>query len=222
MPPPRDSSRRDQVGVRRTSSVRPISSSRPSPTRCRPRTGSLVAADRPGRHDRRSVHQGARRQAVAEGPRGRAPRQQRSDGARREDRPVHRRSSGSPSTPPARPARSFRPMRCRTLPANSMIRWDVHYWPFGEEVKDDVIELGIWLYPEDHKEKAKYKQDLEAVLAADEGRRARDSAARHGDDAGVPLLQDPGAHRQLPAARPRPAGRHDGRDLLSRRRASWR
>ena len=47
---------------------------------------------------------------------------------------------------------------CRTLPANSMIRWDVHYWPFGEEVKDDVIELGFWLYPEDHK--AKYKQNL--------------------------------------------------------------
>ncbi len=47
---------------------------------------------------------------------------------------------------------------CRTLPANSMIRWDVHYWPFGEEVKDDVVELAIWLYPKDHK--AKYKQDL--------------------------------------------------------------
>ena len=52
------------------------------------------------------------------------------------------------------------PDGCRTLPANSMLRWDVHYWPFGEEIKDDVIELGIWLYPEDHKQKAKYKQDL--------------------------------------------------------------
>jgi hypothetical protein len=52
------------------------------------------------------------------------------------------------------------PDACRTLPANSMIKWDVHYWPFGEEVKDDVVELGIWLYPEDQKEKAKYKQDL--------------------------------------------------------------
>jgi hypothetical protein len=52
------------------------------------------------------------------------------------------------------------PDGCRTLPANSMIKWDVHYWPFGEEIKDDVVELGIWLYPEDHKAKAKYKQDL--------------------------------------------------------------
>lgn len=49
---------------------------------------------------------------------------------------------------------------CRTLPANAMIKWDVHYWPFGEEVKDDQVELGIWLYPKDHKQKAKYKQDL--------------------------------------------------------------
>lgn len=49
---------------------------------------------------------------------------------------------------------------CRTLPANSMIRWDVHYWPYGEEVKDDVVELAFWLYPKDHKAKAKYKQDL--------------------------------------------------------------
>ncbi len=35
------------------------------------------------------------------------------------------------------------PDGCRTLPANAMIRWDVHYWPFGEEVKDDVVELAL-------------------------------------------------------------------------------
>jgi hypothetical protein len=51
------------------------------------------------------------------------------------------------------------PDGCRTLPANSMIRWDVHYWPYGEEVKDDVVELAFWLYPQDPKAKAKYKQD---------------------------------------------------------------
>ncbi len=52
------------------------------------------------------------------------------------------------------------PDGCRTLPANAMIKWDVHYWPYGEEVSNDIVELGIWLYPEDHKEKAKYKQNL--------------------------------------------------------------
>ena len=50
------------------------------------------------------------------------------------------------------------PDGCRTLPANAMIRWDVHYWPYGEEVKDDVVELAFWFYPKGHQ--AKYKQDL--------------------------------------------------------------
>ena len=47
---------------------------------------------------------------------------------------------------------------CRTLPANAMVRWDVHYYPTGQELKDDVIEMGFWLYPEGHQ--AKYTQDL--------------------------------------------------------------
>lgn len=50
------------------------------------------------------------------------------------------------------------PDACRTLPANSLIRWDVHYYPTGEEITNDVIEMGFWLYPEDHQ--GKHKQDL--------------------------------------------------------------
>jgi hypothetical protein len=50
------------------------------------------------------------------------------------------------------------PDGCRTLPANSLVRWDVHYYPIGEELVNDVIEIGVWLYPEGHE--AKYKQDL--------------------------------------------------------------
>ena len=50
------------------------------------------------------------------------------------------------------------PDGCRKLPANAMVRWDVHYYPTGQDLKDDVIELGFWLYPEGHQ--AKYKQDL--------------------------------------------------------------
>jgi hypothetical protein len=50
------------------------------------------------------------------------------------------------------------PDACRTLPANSMVRWDVHYYPTGEELVNDVIEMGIWLYPRDHQ--STYKQDL--------------------------------------------------------------
>lgn len=52
------------------------------------------------------------------------------------------------------------PDACRTLPANSLVRWDVHYYPIGEDLKDDVIEMGLWLYPEGHR--ARYKQDLKS------------------------------------------------------------
>lgn len=27
------------------------------------------------------------------------------------------------------------------------IRWEIHYYAVGEEIKDDVVELGIWFYP---------------------------------------------------------------------------
>ena len=56
---------------------------------------------------------------------------------------------------------------CRTMPANALVRWDVHYYPTGEELKNDVIEMGIWLYPEDHE--AKYKQDLKLYLMTMKG-----------------------------------------------------
>ncbi len=49
---------------------------------------------------------------------------------------------------------------CRLLPANSMVSWDVHYYPNGEPVENDVIEMGIWLYPKGHQEQAKNRQDL--------------------------------------------------------------
>jgi mono/diheme cytochrome c family protein len=50
------------------------------------------------------------------------------------------------------------PDACRTMPANSLVRWDVHYYPTGEELENDVIEMGVWLYPEGHQ--GKHKQDL--------------------------------------------------------------
>lgn len=33
------------------------------------------------------------------------------------------------------------------------IRWEVHYYAVGEEVKDDQVELGIWFYPNDYQPK---------------------------------------------------------------------
>jgi len=49
---------------------------------------------------------------------------------------------------------------CRLLPADSMVKWDVHYYPNGERVENDVIEMGVWFYPKGHQEQAKNKQDL--------------------------------------------------------------
>ncbi len=33
------------------------------------------------------------------------------------------------------------------------IRWEVHYYAIGEEVKDDQVELGIWFYPKGYQPK---------------------------------------------------------------------
>jgi hypothetical protein len=50
------------------------------------------------------------------------------------------------------------PDACRTLPGNSMVRWDIHYYPIGQKIENDVIEMGVWLYPENHR--VPFKQDL--------------------------------------------------------------
>lgn len=56
---------------------------------------------------------------------------------------------------------------CRTIPAGSMVRWSIHMFPGGvgataqgEMIKDNVVEIGLWLHPEGYEEEAKYKQDL--------------------------------------------------------------
>ena len=56
---------------------------------------------------------------------------------------------------------------CRTLPANSQVRWDIHMFPGGlgamapgSVIKDNVVEIGLWLYSEEESQELKYKQDL--------------------------------------------------------------
>ena len=46
----------------------------------------------------------------------------------------------------------------RLLPANSLVRWSVHYYPMGEAVENEVTELGFWFHPEDYQ--PDYAQDL--------------------------------------------------------------
>ena len=56
---------------------------------------------------------------------------------------------------------------CRTLPANAEVAWDIHMFPGGlgamaqgSVIKDNVVEIGLWLYSEEESEQLKYKQDL--------------------------------------------------------------
>ncbi|MEE2638036.1 MAG: hypothetical protein VYE68_12480 [Acidobacteriota bacterium] len=46
----------------------------------------------------------------------------------------------------------------RLLPANSLVRWSVHYYPMGEVVEDEITELGFWFHPEGYE--PDYSQDL--------------------------------------------------------------
>jgi len=56
---------------------------------------------------------------------------------------------------------------CRTIPANAEVSWDIHMFPGGlgamapgAVIKDNVVEIGLWLYTEEESKQLKYKQDL--------------------------------------------------------------
>jgi hypothetical protein len=48
----------------------------------------------------------------------------------------------------------------RLLPVDSYVRWSVHMHPNGQEVVDDVMQLGFWLYPEGYE--PEYEQSLKS------------------------------------------------------------
>jgi mono/diheme cytochrome c family protein len=49
---------------------------------------------------------------------------------------------------------------CRVAPANSRVRWDIHYYPDGKAVEDDQVEVAIWYHDETFNREASYPQDL--------------------------------------------------------------
>ena len=49
---------------------------------------------------------------------------------------------------------------CRTAPADSMVRWSIHYYPDGNAVPDDQVSVGIWYQDENFDETGAYRQDL--------------------------------------------------------------
>jgi hypothetical protein len=66
---------------------------------------------------------------------------------------------------------------CRTIPANAEISWDIHMFPGGlgamapgSVIKDNVVEIGLWLYTEEESAQLKYKQDLSLYRLGRSGR----------------------------------------------------
>ena len=49
---------------------------------------------------------------------------------------------------------------CRVAPANSRVRWDIHYYPDGNAVEGDQVSVGIWYHDETFDREASYPQDL--------------------------------------------------------------
>lgn len=52
---------------------------------------------------------------------------------------------------------------CRTLPPNSYVSWDIHYYPNGTAVPDDQVSVGIWYHHDDEADwrpETAYRQDL--------------------------------------------------------------
>jgi hypothetical protein len=57
---------------------------------------------------------------------------------------------------------------CRTMPANSLVRWDIHMFPGGvgaiangDMIEDNVVEIGLWFHDENYQDvNDVYNQDL--------------------------------------------------------------
>jgi hypothetical protein len=64
---------------------------------------------------------------------------------------------------------------CRKLPANSQVSWDIHMFPGGlgamaqgSVIKDNVVEIGLWLYTEEESLELNYEQDLALYRLGDQ------------------------------------------------------
>jgi hypothetical protein len=52
------------------------------------------------------------------------------------------------------------PDACRVAPVNSKVHWSIHYYPDGNRVENDQVEVGIWYHDESFDREAAYPQDL--------------------------------------------------------------
>ena len=136
MPPRGDVPQSQRVGVREA--VRPARRDRQDQAvhAARARAGRVVAADRSDRRDQGPLHQGRLGQAVArkDAPRRITPTPSscvfdEKTGKYVETERVSEYALGKVG--------EIVPVDgCRTMPANSLVRWDVHYYPTGEELEE--------------------------------------------------------------------------------------
>ncbi len=49
---------------------------------------------------------------------------------------------------------------CRIAPADSRVVWDIHYYPSGDMIEDDVVEIGLWFHPDEVADQLEYDQTL--------------------------------------------------------------
>jgi hypothetical protein len=64
------------------------------------------------------------------------------------------------------------------LPGSSL-RWEVHYWPNGEEVKNDQVEIAMWFYPPGQEPKYRTILNFWSVAASNRLEIAPHSTAVH-------------------------------------------
>lgn len=60
---------------------------------------------------------------------------------------------------------------CRKIPANSMVEWEIHYFPDGNAVPNDQVTVGIWYHDEEDEfvEEESYRQNLSAYFLSGGG-----------------------------------------------------
>jgi hypothetical protein len=55
----------------------------------------------------------------------------------------------------------------KLMKAGSRLRWEVHYYAGGEEIKDDVVELGVWFYPKGYVPKYRTILNMFSAIGSD-------------------------------------------------------
>ena len=198
MPPPASVSGSDRLAARRSSSAQPDLVIKSPPYTLAPRTQDKwfrpvtetglteprwvrAIEIKPSYPDgRRIVHHVLTTLDAGRGGRHRSRARRRTT--------CRRTPACSWSGPSARSARSSPPDAGKLMLPGSSIRWEIHMFAIGEEIKDNQVELGVYFYPKGFVPK---NRTVLRMFDVEPRLRARHPAERSGDDA--ELLRHAGA-----------------------------